>query len=277
MFALASGLHEVVKASITGSIIGNVLLVLGLSMLAGGMRHRTQTFSREASGIQTAMLLLAVIGLVMPALYVFSTQADGGATRLTLEEMSIGIAVILILAYALGLIFSLKTHRRLFNPSADVEEKPRWTVRFALALLLLTTLLVALESELLVSSLEVAREGLGLTELFVGVIIIAIIGNAAEHGGAIVMAYRNKMELSVSIAMSSTAQIALFVAPFLVFASLLTTSVLTLDFEIFELISIALAVSVIGSVASDGRSNWYEGAILVLVYAILVVAFFFHP
>ncbi len=276
-FALFSGLHEVVKASITGSIIGNVLLVLGLSMMAGGIKHKTQTFSREASGVQTAMLLLAVIGLVMPALYVFSTQAGGSTVRLTLEEMSIGIAVILLIAYILGLIFSLKTHRRLFNPAADTEEKPKWSIRFALIVLFASTALVAVQSELLIGSLEVARQSLGLTELFIGVIIIAIIGNAAEHGSAIVMAYRNKMELSVSIAMSSTAQIALFVAPFLVFASLLSSNVLTLDFEIFELISIALAVAVLGSVASDGRSNWYEGTILVLVYAILVVAFFFHP
>ena len=274
LFALAGGLHEVVKASITGSIIGNILLVLGLSMLAGGLRHKTQVFSREASGVQTSMLLLAVIGIVMPALYVLSTRISSGPI---LEGMSLGIAGILLAAYMLGLLFSLRTHRDIFNPVTEAGETPRWSVRVALIILLVATAFVALESQLLVSSLEAARQSLGLTELFVGVIIVAIVGNAAEHGSAVIMAYRNKMELSVAIATTSTTQIALFVAPLLMFASLLTTRVMTLDFEIFELVSIALSTGVLAAVASDGRSNWYEGVLLVMVYAIIAVAFLFHP
>jgi len=279
LFALFRGLDTVVKASLTGSIIGNVLLVLGLSMFAGGVRHKTQTFSREASGIQTTMLLLAVIGLVMPALYVLSTGATtGGVTGgIILVEMSLGIAGILLVAYVLGLLFSLRTHRDIFNPVTEQEEKPAWSVRTSILVLVAATSLVAVESELLVGSVEAAQTSLGLTELFVGVIIVAIVGNAAEHSSAVVMAYRNKMELSVAIATTSTTQIALFVGPVLVFASLLTPPVLTLDFEIFELVSIALSAGVLSAVVADGRSNWYEGVLLVMVYAIIGLAFFFHP
>jgi len=276
-FALISGLHEIVKASLTGSIIGNVLLVMGLGMVAGGLRYKKQVFSREAFGTQTTMLVLAVIGMAMPALYVISASASGGISRLTLEEMSIGIAGILLVGYVLGLIFSLWTHRDVFSPIAERGPKPVWSVRFSIVVLLVSTLLVALESEILVGSIEAARATLGLTELFVGVIIVAIIGNAAEHGTAIIMAYRNNIELSVAVVMSSTTQIALFVAPILVFSSVLTAAVLTLDFEIFELAAVAFSVVVLASAASDGQSNWYEGTLLVLVYAILAVAFFFHP
>src|SRR6266581_988188 len=211
IFALASGLTEVVKASLTGSIIGNLLLVLGASMLVGGLRHKSQTFSREASGTQITMLVLAVIGLVMPDLYVLSAA------------------------------------------------------------------LVAVESEILVGSLEPAKTSLGLTDLFVGVIIVAIVGNAAEHGSAVLMAHRNKMELSVAVATTSSTQVALFVAPVLVFISLLFAKPMTLDFEIFELASLVLSTAVVAAVVSDGRSNWYEGALLVMVYAVIAVAFFFHP
>ena len=274
IFALSSGLTEVVKASLTGSIIGNVLLVLGLSMLAGGLRHKTQVFSREASGIQVTMLFVAVIALVMPALYVLST---GTASGVVLEEMSLGIAGILLVAYVLGLLFSLKTHRDIFNPVTEIAEKPRWSKRFAVGVLLVSTALVAVESELLVGSLSSARSSLGLTELFIGVIIVAIVGNAAEHGSAVLMAWRNKMDLSVAIATTSTTQVALFVAPVLVFASVLTGRIMTLNFEIFELTSLALSAAIVAAVVSDGRSNWYEGALLVIVYAVIAVSFFFHP
>jgi len=274
VFALANGLPDVVKASLTGSVIGNVLLVLGLSMLVGGLRHKTQVFSREASGIQITMLVVAVIALVMPALYVLSTGIRSGVT---LEEMSLGIAAILLVAYGLGLLFSLRTHRDIFNPVSEVVEEPRWTKRFALGVLVVATAFVAIESELLVGSLVSAQRSLGLTELFIGVIIIAIVGNAAEHGSAVLMAWRNKMELSVAVATTSTTQVALFVAPILVFVSLLTTQVMTLDFEIFELASLALSAAVVAAVVSDGRSNWYEGALLVIVYAVIAIAFLFHP
>ena len=274
IFALASGLTEVVKASLTGSIVGNLLLVLGLSMFAGGLKFKTQVFSREASGIQITMLVVAVIGLAMPALYVLSTGIRGGVT---LEEMSLGIAGILLVAYAFGLLFSLRTHKDIFNPITEIAEASRWDRRFALGVLVGSTALVAVESEILVGSLETARQSLGLTELFVGVIIVAIVGNAAEHGSAVLMAWRNKMDLSVAVATTSTTQIALFVAPVLVFLSLLTVKTMTLDFEIFEIASLALATAVVAAVVSDGRSNWYEGALLVMVYLVIAVAFFFHP
>ncbi len=274
IFALTAGLQEVVKASITGSIIGNLLLVLGLSMLFGGWRHRSQSFSREAPGIQVSMLLLAVIGLVMPALYHITALS---VRPTALEDMSLGIASILLLAYGFGLLFSLRTHRDLFNPVTAVREEPRWSLRGAILVLAAATTLVAIESELLVGSLESTRAALGLTDLFVGVIVVAIVGNAAEHGSAILMALRNKMDLSVAIATTSTTQIALFVAPVLVLLSLLTANVLTLDFEAFELLAVALSVAALATVVSDGKSNWYEGFLLVMVYAILAVAFFFHP
>ena len=277
LFALSEGLQDVVKASLTGSIIGNLLLVLGLSMVAGGLRYKSQSFSREASGIHTTMLLVAVIGLVMPALYVFSARAAGTVNELILDEMSLGIAAILFAAYVFGLLFSLRTHRDIFNPMSEKEEKPGWSIRFAIGVLLVATLLVAGASELLVGSIAAARTSLGLTDLFLGVVIVAIVGNAAEHGSAVLMARRNKMDLSLAVAMTSTTQIALFVAPVLVFASLLTSQVMTLDFEVFELVSVALATAVLASVVSDGRSNWYEGVLLVMVYALIGVAFFFHP
>ncbi|MFA5895354.1 MAG: calcium/proton exchanger [Thermoplasmata archaeon] len=275
LFALARGLPDVVKASLTGSIIGNLLLVLGLSMLAGGLRFKTQNFSREASGTHTTMLLLAVIGLVMPALYKITAGARVQET--ILDEMSLGIAAVLLAAYLFGLLFSLRTHRDIFNPVTDMEENPRWSLRVATLVLLVSTLFVALESELLVGSLEAARDALGLTDLFLGVIIVAIVGNAAEHGTAVLMAYRNKMDLSIAVSMTSTTQIALFVAPVLVFVSLLIPPVLTLDFEAFELVSVALSTAAIASVVSDGRSNWYEGVLLVMVYVIIAITFLFHP
>jgi Ca2+:H+ antiporter len=191
--------------------------------------------------------------------------------------MSLGIAAMLLVAYALGLLFSLRTHRDIFNPISEVVEEPQWTKGFAITVLAVSTAFVAIQSELLVGSLASAQRSLGLTELFIGVIIIAIVGNAAEHGSAVLMAWRNKMDLSVAVATASTTQIALFVAPILVFASLLTPKVMTLDFEIFELASIALSAAVFGAVVSDGRSNWYEGALLVIVYAVIAVAFLFHP
>ena len=276
LFALAQGLQVVVKASLTGSIVGNLLLVLGLSMVAGGVRHKTQSFSREASGTHTTMLLVAVIGLAMPALYVMSAQAAGGVDITTLDEMSLGIAAILLATYAFGLLFSLRTHRDIFNPVAQKEED-HWPLGISFLVLLGSTALVAVESELLVGSLEAARAALGLRDLFLGVIVVAIIGNAAEHGSAVLMALRNKMDLSIAVAMTSTTQIALFVAPILVFASLLTAQVMTLDFELFELVTIGLSTAVLAAVISDGRSNWYEGVLLVMVYAVVAVAFFFHP
>ncbi len=277
--ALSSGLVAVVQASITGSIIGNVLLVLGVSMFTGGIRRPKQTFNRAAAGLQVTMLTLAVIGLVMPELYnifVFGTAPPSPAVPV--EDMSVLIAGILLIAYLAGLVFSLHTHKDVFNPVTAEADPPHWSVRRGLAVLLGGTALVGLESEVLVGALQGAIDRVGLNPLFVGVVIVAIIGNAAEHGAAVMMAWKNKMDLSVGICTSSSTQIALFVAPILVFASLfLGPTRFTLGFEPFELVSIALSVAILSLVASDGESNWYEGALLVMVYAIIAVGFFFHP
>lgn len=279
LVALSNGLVVVVQASITGSIIGNILLILGLSMFTGGVRRPKQTFNRAAAGLQVTMLTLAVIGLVMPELYnlfVFGTGPP--QPTIGIQGMSVLIAVILLIAYLTGLVFSLHTHKDVFNPVTAREDPARWSVPLSLSVLLGATALVGLESEILVSALEGAIAETGLTELFAGVILVAVIGNAAEHGAAIMMASKDKMDLAVGICTSSSTQIALFVAPVLVLVSLfLGPTRMTLGFEPFELVSIALSVAILSLVASDGESNWYEGALLVMVYAIFAVGFYFHP
>ena len=268
----AQGLVSVVQASIAGSIIGNVLLVLGFSMLVGGLRHKTQQFAVRPAELQVTMLALATAALVMPELFQLSTEG-----RSQLPNVSLSIAIILLIGYALGLVFSLHTHKDVFNPVTAEREKPRWGARVALAVLVGATALVALEAELLVGSLEPVVRDIGLKEIFVGVIVIAIIGNAAEHGGAVLMAWRNKMDLSVGIATISSTQVALFVTPVLMLASVVIGAPLTLAFETFEVVAIVLSVAIVGLIARDGESNWYEGALLLLLYAIIGVGFFFHP
>ena len=274
---LAGGLSatvkvELVKASIAGSIIGNLLLVLGLSLFVGGLRFPRQTFSREAAVLQVTMLVLAVIGLVMPELFNLTFGPTPG-----LENVSLFIAAILLVGYVAGLVFSLRTHRDVFNPVTGEDEPARWPFRVALAVLAGTTILVAAMSEILVLTLDAVLGAVGVTPLFLGVVVLAIVGNAAEHGAAILMAAKNKMDLSVGISTSSSTQVALFVAPILVFVSLALGSPMTLAFEPFELVAIALSVVVVSLVASDGVSNWYEGFLLLMVYGIFAVGFYFHP
>jgi len=266
----ADGLVEVVKASITGSIIGNILLVLGLSLLVGGLRYKTQTFSVRAAELQVTLLVLAIVALVMPEL--FELSYPGGV-----PNVSLGISVILLVGYVLGLVFSLHTHKDVFNPVTHEQEEPVWSRNLAIAVLLGSTVLVGLVAEILVGSVEGVTANLGLTAIFTGVIIIAIIGNAAEHGAAVVMAWKNKMDLSVGIATISSVQIALFVTPVLVLASLALGEPLTLAFESFELVAIILSVAILAVLAKDGETNWYEGVLLLLVYAIIGIGFFFHP
>jgi Ca2+:H+ antiporter len=274
IFALSSGLVGIVQASITGSIIGNLLLVLGLSMLAGGIRRKTQNFDSSAATTRSTMLTLAVIALIMPSMFILFIK-DPRIGEIT-DSMSIVISVILIAAYILGLVFSLKTHRHFYNPVGE-ESEPVWSKKRAILILVLATLGVAVMSEMLVGSIELSIDKIGLSEIFIGVVIIATVGNAAEHGGAVVMAWKNKMNLSVGIAASSSTQIALFVAPVLVFISHLFAEPMTLAFEIFEILAIALCVAIVHMVSADGKSNWYEGVLLLMVYAILAVGFFFHP
>jgi len=270
----ADGLVEVVKASITGSIIGNILLVLGISMLVGGLRFKTQTFSVRAAELQVTLLVLAIVALVMPELFQLST---GGTVQL--PSVSLAIAGLLIVGYVLGLVFSLHTHKDVFNPVTHEQEEPIWSRNLAIGVLVGATALVGLVAEILIGVVESVTPVLGVPrpELFMGVVVIAVIGNAAEHGAAVLMAWKNKMDLSVGICTISSVQIALFVTPVLVLASFALGQPLTLAFEIFELVAIILAVAILAVLAKDGETNWYEGVLLLLVYAIIAFGFFFHP
>ncbi|WP_071516564.1 calcium/proton exchanger [Geitlerinema sp. PCC 9228] len=280
LIALNAGLVEVVKASITGSIIGNLLLVLGLSMLLGGIRYKEQTFPSVFARLNASAMNLAVVAVLLPTAVNYTSD---GIEEIVMQRLSVAVAVILMIVYGLTLLFSMKTHSYLCDVGeaefAQEEGKPPeppnlwlWT-----GVLLGSTLLVAVESELLVGSLEAATESLGLTALFTGVILVPIIGNAAEHATAITVAMKNKMDLSLTVAVGSSLQIALFVAPVLVLFGWLTGQPMDLDFNPFELVAVAVAVLVANSVSSDGRSDWLEGVLLLATYAVLGFAFYFHP
>ncbi len=286
LFALNAGLHEVVKASIIGSILGNILLVLGGAMLVGGLGRDRQFFDRTAAGVQSSMLLLAAVALAMPAVFELA-QGKGlpspGDERVNydgaVEHLSVAVAVILIVTYAFGLLFSLKTHRDLFNPQAGGEDEEGhgepWSVRKSVTALALAGVAVGGMSEILVSSISAASESAGLSEFFVGVIIVAIVGNAAEHWVAVLVAYKDKMDLAVNIAIGSSAQVALFVGPVLVLASyVLGPHPMALVFNGFEITAVLLAILIANSVTSEGESTWFEGVQLLAVYAVLGAAFF---
>jgi Ca2+:H+ antiporter len=287
--ALRRGLYDVVKASLTGSIIGNVLLVLGAALLAGGLKRERLTFDRAAAAAGSTLLALAAIGLVVPAMFHAIASSAGASAELAAarevaleRSLSLEIAVVLFLAYLLSLVFSLRTHRHLCAGqshrdahAAEVDAAP--PLRAGLTLLVATAL-VAWMSEILVGRVEEAAHALGLTEVFVGVIVVAIIGNAAEHSTAILVALRNKMDLALNIAIGSSIQVALFVAPLLVFLSyVMPHGPMDLRFTVFEVLSVAIAVAVVNMVAQDGESNWLEGALMVAVYVVLGMAFFFLP
>ncbi len=278
LFALFKGYDEVVKASLAGSILGNVLLVLGASLLAGGLKHSTQTFNRTAAGVGATMLVLAAFGLLIPA--IFHALPEVTARDIGLEhELSIGVSLILIFTYLAHLVFSLVTHKNLFNPdNADAhEEEDHWSNRTATAVLIVATLLVALMSEILVGAVEHASHVLGMNSVFIGVVLVAIVGNAAEHSTAVLVALKNEMDLAVGIALGSALQIALFVAPVLVFASYLRPEPMDLRFTSLEVLAVVVGVLIARMVAEDGESNWLEGLMLLAVYAILALAFFFLP
>ena len=277
LFAIRAGLLELVKASITGSIIGNLLFVLGLSLLLGGLKHGIQQFDRRHTVNTTILLAIALVGLTTPSLFSHSTTSD---LPHRVEELSLYVAGVMILLYALGIIFSLKGMPSTgigTPPEPDMEEKAEWTIPRSLLVLALATGGVVWLSELLVGSVEAVVAGSGLSEFFLGIILVPIIGNIAEHLVAVQMALKNKMELSVEIAVSSSLQIALFVAPFLVFISLLMGNPLTLVFNTFELAALMAAVLVCYFVSADGESNWLEGVSLLAVYIIFGLAFFIFP
>jgi len=286
LVALKSGLVDVVKATITGSIVSNLLLVLGFAMLLGGLRYKEQEFQSTAARLNASSMNLAVVALLVPTAMEYTSS---GVTERTLQNFSVWVAIVLILVYGLTLLFSMKTHSYLydvgvaeFGPEADeAEAKPAEASRsqlwFWIGVLLAITIAVAVESELLVESLESATSALGLTALFTGVIVLPIIGNAAEHATAVTVAMKNKMDLSMTVAVGSSLQIALFVAPVLVIAGWLLGEPMDLDFNPFELVAVAVSVLLANSVSSDGRSNWLEGSLLLATYLVLGLAFYFHP
>jgi Ca2+:H+ antiporter len=284
-FALIEGLQEVVKASIVGSIIGNVLLVMGAAFVVGGWTRDKQTFSQTAAHAQSGMLTLALAALIFPALFqlihggslpgVGDEHVDFGSD---LEKLSLGVALVLLLSYAAGLWFSLRTHRAVFNPFSDQEEEEahHWPVKRAAIYLALSAVAVGVMSEILVGSISEASEDIGLSEFFVGVFIVAIVGNAAEHWVAVLVAAKDKMDLAVNIAIGSSAQIALFVAPVLVLLSFVVgDDPMALVFNGYELGALLFAVLIANLVTQDGESNWFEGVQLLSLYAVLGLVFYF--
>jgi Ca2+:H+ antiporter len=286
-FALIEGLQEVVKASIVGSIIGNILLVMGAAMLVGGLPRDKQTFSRTAANAQSAMLMLALAALIFPAIFqlihggglpgVGEERVDFGSD---LEKLSFGVAIVLLVSYAAGLIFSLKTHRAVFNPftgdQPEDEEVHHWPVRRAAIYLALAAVAVGVMSEILVGSISEASDDIGLSEFFVGVFVVAIVGNAAEHWVAVLVAAKDKMDLAVNIAIGSSAQIALFVAPILVLLSFVVgPDPMALVFNGYELGALLFAVLIANLVTQEGESNWFEGVQLLALYAVLGLVFYF--
>ncbi len=279
LMALRKGLFEVVKASITGSIIGNILLVLGLSIIAGGVKFPRQKFNATAAALGSTMLALSAIALLLPAIFHLIVRNYPVERE---QNLSLEIAIVLIIVYVLSLIFSLKTHSHLYVGNMEKEEEEAigthgWSQTRSVVTLLVATAFVALMSEFLVGAVEAASHQLGLTEIFVGVILVAIIGNAAEHSTAVLMALKNKMDLAINIAIGSSMQVALFVAPVLVFASYAFGKPMDLHFTILEVVAVVAAVAVMTLIVQDGESNWMEGVLLLAVYIILGLTFYFLP
>ncbi len=277
IMALRQGLYPVVKASLTGSIIGNILLVLGAAVLAGGLKHKHQRFNATGAAAQSTLLTLAAIALVMPAGF-HALAGPGDYVRE--DRLSLGISFVLLAAYALHLIFALGTHKQLFSGAASQEKGAlaSWTLKRAILTLAGATLLIVWISEILVGSVEGAAKAFGMTNVFIGVIIVAVVGNAAEHSTAVMLAMKNRMELAMGIAIGSSLQIALLVAPLLVIIShFIGPRPMDLMFTPAEVLAIFLAVLITGQIASDGESNWIEGVQLLAVYIIMAIVFYFLP
>jgi len=274
--ALRAGLLELVKASITGSIIGNLLIVLGLSMLAGGLKHGIQRFDKEKVTSDTILLVLAVTALAIPSLF---TQTAGGIDSIReIETLSIGVAALMMVIYVLGLFYGFRIEKTGPFERDSVEgiiHEKRWPMGAAIVILLFSTVLIVVLSEILVVQVEPTVASLGISEFFLGVILVPLVGNVAEHLVAVTVAMKNRMTLSVEISVSSSLQIALFVTPVLVFISLLFSNHMTLVFVPFELIALIATVWIAALVAGDGKSNWLEGAVLICLYLIIALAFFF--
>jgi Ca2+:H+ antiporter len=271
IFAIRAGLLDLVKASIAGSVLGNILLVLGLSILVGGIKNGTQRFNRSQAGLNATMLILAVIAITVPSLFSAAIESDA-----SVEQLSIADAVVMILVYTLGLLYTFTTGKT--EPiSHEAAHEARWSVRNSLIVLAVVTVGIAWLSEILVGSVDAVTETLGWSEFFVGIIIVPLVGNVAEHLVAVQVAIKDRMELSLAISVGSSLQIALFVAPLLVFISLLMGNPMDLVFNQFEIIALAGAALVAAFVSLDGESVWLEGAMLLVVYVIFAIGFFFLP
>ncbi len=273
IFAINQGLVEVVKASITGSIIGNLLLVAGMSMLAGGWRYKKQEFNKTGALAAASTLLLSAIALIMPAIFLQTAPDIGGKI---IGKLSTFVSLFMLLAYFANLFFVLYTHKNLYTQEIG-NYQATWSKTKSVVILLSATLTVALMSEILVSSIKPVVTAFGWTEIFIGVIFVAVIANAAEHFSAVVMAIKNRMDLSLQISIGSATQIVMFVAPFLVLMSMLFKTHMSLVFNTFELIAIILSILITNLVVQDGESNWFEGLQLLIAYIIMALAFFFHP
>ncbi len=280
LVALSKGLTTVVKASLTGSIIGNLLLVLGAAALAGGVRYPHQKFNKIAARVTATAMSMGAAALIIPTVFHVTANArPGGWSAVAEQRLSLAIAIVLFITYGATLLFSLVTHKALFagEPEEAAEGEPPAPLASAIVLLGVATVLIAFLSEFLVGSIESARHGLGLTETFVGVIVVALVGNAAEHTTAIWAALKNKMDLSLSIAVGSSLQVALFVTPLLVFASYAFGRPMDLEFSLPEIVAIAIAIWIAQQISGDGESNWLEGAQLLSVYVIMAILFYFLP
>jgi Ca2+:H+ antiporter len=279
ILALRAGLVDLVKASITGSIIGNLLLVLGAAQLAGGLKYRTQKFNPHFAGTSISLLVIAAVGLIVPTLFLAAHPDPLRAATVRLSEW---VAAFLIVGYALYLIYSMGTHKSAFDAleeetfdEAPAGAAPPWSLQRTIIVLVVVAAAIGWMSELLVGATEVTVHSLGLSNVFVGLILIPIIGNAAEHSSAVLMARKNRMDLAASIAIGSSVQVALFVAPVLVFVGLIFDHPLDLAFGTFEVASVTLAVWITSAIVIDAESNWLEGSFLLLVYGVLAVAFFY--
>jgi Ca2+:H+ antiporter len=274
VFALSKGLLVVVKASLIGSIIGNLLLLIGLSVFFGGLKFKQQRFNRDSASASATMLIIAVTGLAIPTVYAMTANSDGAHV----QALSDSVAIVLAVIYLAGIVFATYTHKHLFDSSDEIKasrEKPTISWKKAAWILFIATAVVAFEAEILVKGVEGAALSLGMTQTFVGVIIIAIITNIAEKANAIHFAMQDKLDIAIEIGLSSAIQIALFVVPILIFISEIFGYGFSLVFSMFEIIAVMFAVMIVNYLSSDGRCNWLEGAQLLSVYLILAIAFFF--
>jgi Ca2+:H+ antiporter len=278
IMAMQRGLHGVVKASLTGSIIGNILLVMGASAVAGGLKFKIQEFNATGARVQSTMLTLAAVALVVPAAFHYLSVP---ANIVREYSLSFDISIVLLVTYALSLLFTLHTHKQLFAShvaEAAEEELPAWPMMKSIGVLAGATALIAWMSEMLVASVEIAAHDFGMSTIFVGVIVVAIVGNAAEHSTAVTVAMKNRMDLALSIAIGSSIQIALFVAPVLILLSyVIGPHPMDLVFTSAEVVAIVLSIAIASQTAGDGESNWLEGVQLLAVYIILGIVFYFLP